>query len=191
MLVWESLGGRDLISQHERRVEAGAVGRRTLTAPAHGSFVFWDEVGSDRGRQCFPPRPTWDAERSHYMWRSVAPPRVPGRWRGGRGVLHTRPGWETLKAPSPCWPVRLSARVEQGCGGRGLQADRPWRLGLVNGNAVCRVVPRVGEGVRELAHTQAWAPWPVTHVAYVSTGSSCMVALPSPVGLSIPSGKVI
>lgn len=97
------------------RAEAWAVGRRTLTAPAHG--------------QCFPPRPTWDTERSHYTWssvhalpRAVAPLRVPGRWRGGTGVLHTRAGWEALKAPSPCWLGPAERRSAAGPAGRALQA---------------------------------------------------------------------
>lgn len=120
--------------------------------------------------------------------RAPSGPRpVEGRKRGApyqTGLGNTEGTKSVLAGP---------AERQGGAGlwGRGLQADGPWRLGLVNGNAVCRVVPRVGEGVRELAHTEAWAPWPVTHVAYVSTGSSCMVALPSPVGLSIPSGKFI
>lgn len=33
-------------------------GQAHTNCPAHGCFVFWDEV-SDRGRQCVPPCPTW------------------------------------------------------------------------------------------------------------------------------------
>lgn len=47
----------------------------------------------------------------------------------------------------------------------------------------------MGEGVRELAHAPAWAPWPVTCVAYISTGSSCMGGSAVPRRAQYSAGK--
>lgn len=42
---WESLGGRDLISQYEQQSLRPSSGQEHTLCPAHGCSVFWDEVG--------------------------------------------------------------------------------------------------------------------------------------------------